>query len=149
MIQPAKSKRPGIALLFVANDPLTLRLKWPMILAGQTGFPENSSAVTNGAVLCQTWHGRLRRLRHQRGFRRHSFKFNFFSDSRNRVAYLFDYPLKITRGKSQSPFPGSNLTRIRQINFIANWRMFGATHVRSPGASASSKEKRLGEFPRR
>jgi hypothetical protein len=85
------------------------------------------------------------------GISRHSFKFNFFSDSRDRVTDLFDDPLKITRGKSQSPFPDSNLTRIRQINLIANWRIFGAAHGRSPGASAFRKKSllkrnRLGDF---
>jgi hypothetical protein len=44
-------------------------------------------------ALCQRWDGRLFGVRHRRGIRRHSFKFNFFSDSRDRVAYLFDYPL--------------------------------------------------------
>ena len=55
-------------------------------------------------------------------------KFNFLADGRDGVAHLVDNGLQRFSGYAEPPGPGSKLSRICQVDLIANGRMFYAMH---------------------
>ena len=80
--------------------------------------------------------GSLARLRTRVGSRRWlgicALQFNFLGYRRDGVADLSDNALQYIRRNPKPPGPGTNLSRIRQVYLVANWRMFDALHDGTP-----------------
>jgi hypothetical protein len=59
-------------------------------------------------------------------------QFNFFDYRPDGIADLSDNALQCTRRNPEPSRLGTNLSRIRQVYLVANWRMFDALHDGTP-----------------
>ena len=64
----------------------------------------------------------------KRGFTSRPLQFNFLGNGRNGITDLVDDRLQCIRGYIEPPGPGTNLNGLRQVDFIADGRMFDSLH---------------------